>query len=276
MQPVEDASFWVFATHFRHGQGINSPLFAEHEWNKPPANWVRQRRERVVRAISGATVSSRSPGQRVVESCLRTAGVGSTGKCAAVFIAESSGSVASVPRIASPQVAYASSRSRLVASAFEFVASASVASPVASASRVKGASRSSLVVSRSIVASPRSRVVHSASPSCGVGPVELSARSLRSSRALLRPVASREVRLRRFASELFQSSGVVSSPRVVLREAFQRLAETVRDGLSRRISRRLGNKSSVASHDHLQSRPGVAFVPVELRRASPARAWRLH
>lgn len=93
----------------------------------------RQRREQVVREISRTTVSSKSPRQIVSLSCVRTAGVGSTGMNAAGFTAGVSKSVASV---ASPVALVASVASPSVASAFV----ASVAS-VASQFTVPGALR---------------------------------------------------------------------------------------------------------------------------------------
>ncbi len=234
-----------------------------------------------MREISRATVSSRSPRQSVSSSCLRTAGVGSTGKSAAAFIAgvsKVSGSVASVDRNASPQVAYASQSRASGTVASEFVASASVAS-VVHASVELGVSRSCPPVSSSVVAFARQHGVRSASVSgCLSSPASI-ARRLRSSvsgASQSSSVASRGVAFPSVAFLSVASRSVQRSPRSELRRAFQRLAEATRDGLSKRLSRRFGSVEKAAWRERLPVSCSVASVPSELRRASPARAWRFH
>ena len=278
-------------------------------------------RERVVGEISTATVSDKSPRQIIGSSCVRTAGVRSTGENAALFLARVSGSRGGTP-VAS------------VASAS--VASASVVSaPVVSvASVASGALRSARPVPcgmySGVVASLRTRDAGCASPVSGhpaSSPVALLGRLLR---PIASVVASRSVSLPGVAYGRVASrppvvasgrvggvggvagsvgvgvsvrsvGGVKSSPRQVLRRVFERLAETARDGVSRRLSRRFGIRSeqlphiSVArigiSHQSRQLRQlcaggmpqavpvasqAVAFAPIVSRPASPARASRLH
>ncbi len=200
--------------------------------------------------ISKATVSSKSPRQ-IELRCLRTAGVGSTGLNAAGFTAGVPKSVASVASVASPSVASA------------FVAS--VAS-VASQFTVPGALRTSpsvlsSSVSRGFVASsspPRDLCESDSGPSHPVALLGRQLRQVASSSSQSSALVLRRVRGQSVASPEFSvgirvssvaSSGVrvgcvESSPKLVLRRAFQNSFETARDGLSKRLSRRFTKSPS--------------------------------
>jgi hypothetical protein len=235
-----------------------------------------------VREISRTTVSSKSPRQVVKSSCVRTAGVGSTGMNAAGFTAGVSKSVASVASpvasvasVASPAASVASVESPSVVSAFV----ASVAS-VASQFTVTGALRPSPSVLSSSVSSgfvassspPRDRCESRSGPS---HPVALLGRQLRqavsrssqSSALVLRrvrgpSVASPEfsvgIRVSSVASSGVRVGCVESSPKLVLRQAFQKSVETARDGLCRRLSRRFAGKPLSCSGSKPQSGRVVA------------------
>ena len=226
-----------------------------------------------MRAISRAPVSGKSPRQMISSSCVRTAGVRSTGKSAAVFLSRVSAGVAS-------QVA-----------------------SVASASRCPGALRSApsaaagVPVCRSVVASLRACGLRSQPVAGASSPVALLGRLLR--RGMSASVASVGtvpcVKASRSHVALSRRCvrSVASSPRQVLHPAFERLAEAARDSSSRRLSRRFAGPPSHGSravHEPVACVPRnsrVAFLPVASLRsgqarpvASPiesaARTWRYH
>ncbi len=243
-----------------------------------------------MREISRTTISSKSPRQRLSSSCLRTAGAGSTGMNAANFIAAVTGSVASVPSCASPQVACVRKASRSVASEFVASASGSKSSKSGASNLLPTVSRS-VRVSRSFVASSSLAGAGLASSVGSLGPVALVSRQLRQRSVLLRSVASGCVGLRRSGPRIVALQGVECSPRIVLRKAFQELAEAARDNVSERMSRRLGRTEDggpttgltpsvrVAEDCVVRVRVGpvrVVSLRQEERPASHARAWRLH
>ena len=197
-----------------------------------------------MREISRTTISSRSPRQMISLSCVRTAGVGSTGMNAAGFTAGVSKSVASVACVASVEcvASVASVASRSVASAFV----ASVAS-VASQFTVPGASRSS----------PLSPVAFSHGASSSRQLRQVVSRSSQSSALVSRRINGPSVtapRANKRASTSVSNSSIVSSgvrvgcvessPKLVLRQAFQKSFETARDSLCRRLSRRFAGSPS--------------------------------
>lgn len=186
--------------------------------------------------ISRTTVSSKSPRQMIGPSCMRTAGVGSTGMSGAEFTAGVSKSVALVACVASPRFA-----SRSVASAFV----ASVAS-VASQFTVPGALRPGPSVSSGIVASSRSPRDRCEQRSAPVVPVA----------SVLRGVSS--------------VGCVESSPKSVLRQAFQKSCEAARDSLCRRLSRRFGGSSPSKAPSGRVEFGSVAFSTVASASGSVA------
>lgn len=183
--------------------------------------------------ISTATVSSRSPRQMISQGCVRTAGVGSTGMSAAGFTAGVSKSVASV---ASPRPASSS-----VASAFV----ASVAS-VASQFTVPGALRPCPSVSSGFVASSRSPRDGCEQRSAPLVPVA----------SVLRGVSS--------------VGCVESSPKSVLRQAFQKSCEAAKDSMCRRLSRRFGGRSQSKAPSGRVEFGSVAFSTVASASGSVA------
>lgn len=205
-----------------------------------------------MREISTTTVSGTSPGQIIGLGCLRTAGVRSTGKSVSAYLAVESGSFASSQRVAS-------------------VSSVGAASGVH-----RGASRFALRVERSpvsvsVVARLRPHRVGRASVGGQPSPVELLAKSLRVASVRVASVCVASVRV---ASSPVASScvrgvsevGCVESPRQVLRRVFERLAETSRGGVSRRLSRRFGRVDRVGSsllHDSCVASAVVASRPAE-------------
>ena len=227
--------------------------------------------------ISTATVSGKSPRQMIGLRCVRTAGVRSTGKSAVAFLAVKSGRVASVASVSS-----------VVASVQSAFRSGSGA--------LRSAPRVDRRVSSSVVASSCPRDVGSVSGAGRPSPVALLGRVLRrvaSVAVVSSPVASRLEASVGVASDVVASrplalrsvasssvgrvrgvGSVESSPRQVLRRVFEKLAETARDGLSRRLSRRFARverqEECAAFGIRTPGNSGVAFVPVELR-SSPSR-----
>jgi hypothetical protein len=193
-----------------------------------------------MRDFSATTVSGTSPRQ-IGSGCLRTAGVRSTGMSASAFLAVRPGFVASVECVAS-------------------VASGCVAS-----GEYRGQSRSAPEVSRrpgavlsSVVASLRRWRLSEEVQSVASASVPVALRSHGSAgSASVRGVSS-PVALRR--SSGVSGSGCVDSPRQVLRRAFERLAETSRDGVFRRLSRRFGRVDRVASRSVSDSRVVASAV----------------
>lgn len=190
------------------------------------------------------------------------------------FISSGFGCVSS--GYASPQVALlrtasgpVASQSRPVASEFPELVASVPSSPL-------GALPSPSPVSPSVVASSSPQGESLMSSIGSLGPVELIGRRLRQRRVVSRSVELRCFQLR---SQSGASPRVESSPRSVLRQVFQALAETARDNVSRRMSRRLGrmNRVSVVPVRVKCPRTVESSVarPVE-HPASAARPWRLH
>lgn len=186
--------------------------------------------------ISMTTVSSKSPRQMIGSSCVRTAGVGSTGMTAAGLTAGVSKSVALVASVASPRPA-----SKSVASAFV----ASVAS-VASQFTVPGALRPCPSISSGFVASSRSPRDRCEQRSAPLVPVA----------SVLRGVSS--------------VGCVESSPKSVLRQAFQKSCEAARDSMCRRLSRRFGGRSQSKAPSGRVEFGSVAFSTVASASGSVA------
>lgn len=242
-----------------------------------------------MRDISGATVSSKSPRQIIGSSCVRTAGVGSTGKSAAAFIASQlrPSSLRWVASVRSPG---------RVLSSVAFVASASSWSVASVASR-PGALRipgnEFPSVSRRVVASVGSRRGGNASEYGGVSPKSVVVASFApvASVASVACVAS-GVPLRRFVSRrvvfpVVVSRSVECSPRRVLGRVFSGLVEAARDIKSKRMSCRFarpdGSEHSVVSREFellvsRSSRELSRLHPVEVVscRTEADRPWRVH
>jgi hypothetical protein len=223
---------------------------------------VRQQRERVVGDLSTSPVSSRSPRQMVGASCLRTAGVGSTGTSALKFLSSSVASVAS-SCVASSELRQRRSGQRALLTrelcrgvgVVEFLAGG-----VARRSAPSGQGELRKVALSSVAFSPVAylgRLLRRSSPSIGSPRVE---------------VVSCGVGLR--------SSRSSECPRRVLRVAFERLVDTARRGVSQRLAGRF-SQSSVELSRVAFERPScvpscVTSVSEPLRSVPPARAWRLH
>ena len=169
----------------RHGlatpPGLILPCSRNTSRTRSSGEPVRQKRERVVRIISTSTVSIKSPRQISSSSCLRTAGVGSTGMSAAKFI---SSGVASVASASVQSVASASVASR---SAFSVLRTAS--SPLRTAS-VELRSSSRVVSSASQFSVGVTNV--KAFLSSGIVPSKSSAHLSQDWASQLRSVASRQ------------------------------------------------------------------------------------
>lgn len=250
-----------------------------------------------MREISGATVSSKSPRQMISSSCLRTAGVGSTGTSVAAFIASKSRRSQLRPsslRSVTSFVSVASVRSPgRVSSSVAFVASAS-SSLVASVASRPGALRipgnEFPSVSRRVVASVGSRRGGNASEYGGVSPKSLLAASfaqVASVACVASGVELREFVSRRVAFPVAVSRSVECSPRRVLGRVFSGRAEAARDMKFERMSRRFSSQE--VSERPVVSREcelSVSRVSSELSRLSPVevvscrteadKPWRVH
>ena len=200
--------------------------------------------------ISASRISSKSPRQIISVSCLRTAGVGSTGKSAARFIGREGGlvaSVASADRGVAPGSAVGSHRPSI---------------PPRCVGRVSSV--------RLFLGSVAARV-SVASASLQYSPVALFGGLLRRS-GRVRGVASSSGELRSVASNSVALRRSSALPRSVLPHAFERLAARAVGGVSERLSRRFSTRQA----EHPAGSCGVHGVPVLLRRQSPAGARRYH
>ena len=221
-----------------------------------------------MREVSTSTVQGKSPRQIVGSSCLRTAGVGSTGMSAARFISSGVASVAS----ASVELRWFN---RVVSSASRF-------------SGAKASLGSDIVTSKSSTNPSQLRSV--ASSSVASSPVAYLGRLLRRSSLKIDSalsasrggVASSSVALLRVGVR--RSS---QSPRTVLRSGLLRTTEVGQVEVAKRMSHRFAHPAvalvSVASqferssvNESRSSESCVGSVPPQLRSASPARAWRFH
>ena len=238
-----------------------------------------------MRIISTSTVSIKSPRQVSSSSCLRTAGVGSTGVSAAKFISSGVASVASasVQPVASASVASRSAFSQLRPASVELRSSSRVVSSVASASGI--------VASASSPVAYLGWLLRRSSPT--LGSALSSPRVCVTSRVV---VASGSVSLGSVASRSVQLRQSSQCPRTALRSVLLRLSEVARGDLSKRMSRRFAHPevasvqvassaerfsaSGICSSESCASESSVLGVPSSVRvpecSASPARAWRFH